>query len=189
MNYTKIITLKDGRTCILRNATEADGQALVDVFNQTHMETDFLRTYPDESDKTAESEARNLKELETNERAIEILAEVDGVITGSAGIEEIGDKYKDRHRAHFGISILKEYWGLGIGTALIQACIECAKTAGYEQIELQAVADNERAIHSYKKAGFIEYGRNPRGFKSRYTGYQEIVLMRLELEDKNNGET
>ena len=33
----------------------------------------------------------------------------------------------------------------------------------------------------YKKAGFIEYGRNPKGFNSRIAGFQEIIYMRLEL--------
>lgn len=40
------------------------------------------------------------------------------------------------HRAEFGISLIKKYWGLDV------------------------VADNERAISMYQKAGFIEYG-NP----------------------------
>ena len=64
---------------------------------------------------------------------------------------------------------------------LMNACIECAEAAGYEQIELSVVAENEPAIAIYKKAGFVEYGRNPRGFKSRFTGYQELVYMRMEL--------
>ena len=80
-----------------------------------------------------------------------------------------------------GISIDRAYWGLGIGTALTKACIECAQKAGYEQLELTVVAENMAAISIYKKAGFVEFGRNPRGFKSRITGYQEIVYMRKEL--------
>ena len=45
--------------------------------------------------------------------------------------QAIGSRYKVRHRAEYGISIAKEYWGLGIGQALTFACIECAKSAGY----------------------------------------------------------
>ena len=37
------------------------------------------------------------------------------------------------------------------------------------------------ALALYKKFGFVEYGRNPKGFRSRNTGYQELVLMRLAL--------
>lgn len=62
------------------------------------------------------------------------------------------------------------------------ACIESARAAGYTQLELSAVAENGRALALYEKAGFVEYGRNPRGFRSRLTGqYQELVYMRLEL--------
>ena len=48
MQFHKIITLKDGRTCTLRNGTAEDGQALLDFFNLTHAQTDYLLTYPEE---------------------------------------------------------------------------------------------------------------------------------------------
>ena len=79
------------------------------------------------------------------------------------------------------MSVLKEFWGLGIGRALMASCIECAKAAGYHQLELNVVAENVRALSMYEKAGFVEYGRNPKGFRSRITGFQEVVSMRLEL--------
>lgn len=71
---------------------------------------------------------------------------------------------------------------MGIGSALTKACIDCAKSAGYKQLELEVVAENFNAIAMYKKLRFEEYGRNPRGFCSRYTGWQELILMRLSLE-------
>jgi L-amino acid N-acyltransferase YncA len=48
-------------------------------------------------------------------------------------------------------------------------------------LELEAVAANKSAIALHESVGFEEYGRNPKGFRSRYTGWQEVVLMRLEL--------
>ena len=181
MQYYKTIQIKDGRTCCLRNATEADGTAALANFILTHEQTDYLLTYPDENTMTAEQESEFLKAKTESSNAIEILAEIDGVIVGLAGIDSVGDKHKIRHRADFGISIDRAYWNLGIGTALTKACIECAKKAGYEQIELNVVAENTAAIALYKKEGFIEFGRNPRGFKSRFTGYQEVVYMKMEL--------
>lgn len=65
---------------------------------------------------------------------------------------------------------------------MITACIECAKEAGYSQLELEVVSENSNAIALYKSMGFMEFGRNPRGFRSRYQGWQELILMRLELE-------
>ena len=116
-----------------------------------------------------------------SKNAIEIAAFVDGRIAGTAGIDPIDDKEKIRHRADFGIAIEKAYWGRGIGKALTLACIECAKQAGYLQIELEVVAENASAVRLYKSVGFQEYGRNPRGFRAR-SGWQTLVLMRLELD-------
>ena len=181
MKYNKIINLKNGKEALLRNGEFADGEAVFVNFNETHAETDYLLSYPDENSFDAQQEAEFLKEKTESPNEIEIVAVVDGVVAGTAGIEAVGAKYKLKHRAELGIAILKEYWGLGIGKALMEACIECAKDAGYTQLELNVVAENERAVSLYKKMGFVEYGRNPRGFNSRLSGYQEVVYMLLEL--------
>ncbi|SCY11714.1 Protein N-acetyltransferase, RimJ/RimL family [Butyrivibrio hungatei] len=181
MKYNKIINLKNGKEALLRNGEFADGEAVFVNFNETHAETDYLLSYPDENSFDAQQEAEFLKEKTESPNEIEIVAVVDGVVAGTAGIEAVGAKYKLKHRAELGIAILKEYWGLGLGKALMEACIECAKEAGYTQLELNAVAENERAVALYKKMGFVEYGRNPRGFNSRVSGYQEVVYMLLEL--------
>ena len=81
-----------------------------------------------------------------------------------------------KHRAEFGISILKEYWGFGIGRALINACVQCAKEAGYVQLELDVVADNTRAIALYQSVGFQEYGRNPKGFRSKTQVFRSLCI-------------
>lgn len=182
MEYHEKVTLKDGRTCVLRNGTAQDGQAEMDIFNLTHAQTDYLLTYPDEAALTAEDAATFLKKTTENAREIEMLAEVNGVVVGSAGIECVDDKEKTKHRAEFGISVDRAYWGLGIGRALTRACVKCARRAGYAQLELDVVADNTSAIALYQSEGFVEYGRNPRGFRSRVSGWQELVLMRLELD-------
>ncbi len=181
MRYKKTITLSNGMECCLRNGTESDGQLVLDNFNLTHSETDYLLIYPDENSFNAVQESQFLKEKAESEREIELLAIVDGVIAGTAGIEAIGTKYKVRHRAEFGISVVKKYWGLGIGKVLLASCIECAKAAGYSQLELKVVAENERAVSMYEQAGFVECGRNPKGFRSRIAGFQEVISMRLEL--------
>ncbi len=182
MKYYKICRLKDGRNCVLRNGTEEDGRMALDLFIRTHEQTDYLLTYGDEIKYTVEEESNYLREKTDSPDECEICAEVDGKIVGLAGIGREGEQDKIRHRADFGVSVDKEYWGLGIGRAMLKACVECAKIAGYEQLELNAVAENERAVKLYDSEGFVEYGRNPKGFKSRITGWQEVVLMRLELK-------
>mgnify|MGYP004554957403 CR=1 FL=1 len=181
MKYKQTLILKNGKTCIFRHAETADAAEVLRSFLQTHGETDNLLTYPEESKMTVDGEADFLQKTTDSENAIELCAVVDGKLVGTAGIEPIGAREKLRHRAEFGISIEKAYWGQGIGRALTAACIEIAKAAGYAQLELQVVADNAAAVALYKSLGFTEYGRNPLGFRSRTTGWQPLILMRLEL--------
>ena len=181
MKYYQIITLKNGKEALLRNGDLSDGAAVYETFNRTHEETDYLLTYPDENRYDPDREARFLQDKTESANEIEILAVVDGKVAGTAGIEAVGTKDKVKHRADVGIGILKEYWGLGLGKALMKACIQCANEAGYKQLELNVVARNERAVSLYRSLGFVEFGRNPRGFNSRISGYQELIYMRLEL--------
>ena len=181
MKYDQKIILKNGNEACLRNGNASDGNAVYEIFNLTHAETDYLLSYPDENSFDPEQEAQFLEEKTNSSNGIEIVAIVDGKIVGTAGIEAVGAKHKVRHRAEFGISVLKEYWGMGLGKALTGACIECAREAGYVQLELNVVAENKRAVTMYRDLGFTEFGRNPKGFNSRLSGYQEVVYMLLTL--------
>lgn len=181
MRFEKEITLKNGKPCLLRNGVHSDGPGALEVFLRTHEETDYLLTYPDETTMTAEEEASFLQEQTDSDGAIEILALVDGKIVATGGIEAVGGQWKRRHRAEFGVAVLRDYWGLGIGRALMEACIQCARQAGYAQLELSVVAENEAALALYRQVGFVEYGRDPMGFRTRPQGYQTLVYMRLAL--------
>ena len=181
MEYRETIVLKDGRTCLIRHGAAADGEGALRNFILNHAQTDYLLSYPDENTFTVAREAEYLQQKADSPREAELVAEVDGLIVGQAGIARVGRADKIKHRATFGISIDRDYWHLGIGRALTKACIQLAKQAGYLQLELEAVAANERALALYESEGFREYGRNPKGFRSRLTGWQELVLMRREL--------
>ena len=187
MKYSGTFILKDGGTCIIRNGTAQDAEQVLRNFILTHRETDFLTTYPEETSFTVDQEREYLKKKADSEREAELVAVVNGEIVGTAGVDQIRAAEKTKHRASFGISIAKAWWGRGIGRALTEGCIQCAKAAGYTQLELEAVAANERALALYQKAGFVEYGRNPKGFRSRQNGWQELVLMRLELNSQEGG--
>lgn len=181
MQYDRSITLRDGRSCTLRNGVAADGEAVLRSFIHLRTQTDFLLAYADEIRFTAEQEAQFLQAKTDSPDEVLLIAEVDGAIVGTAGVDAVGHRDKVRHRATFGISLDKAYWGLGIGSALTAACIECARQAGYAQLELEVVEDNVRAVSLYRRAGFVECGRNPLGLRPRTGGYQSLLAMRLEL--------
>lgn len=181
MRYAKTVVLKGGVELLVRNAVASDARALRETMQRTHAETDYLLSYPDEQSSDDEQEARSLEETELSGNEVELVVIIDGQIVGSAGVSAVRSRRKVAHRARFGISILKEYWEMGIGRVLMEASIDCARQAGYTQLELEVMADNERAVSLYHRAGFEEFGRNPRGYHSASAGYQELVYMRLEL--------
>lgn len=183
MEFYRELTAKDGRTLILRHAEAADAAAYLQYFLTAHKETDFLTTYPEEATADEDTVAVRIAETAKAPDAIELCALIDGRLIGSAGIACVRRREKTAHRASFGISILREYWGIGIGSALTEACISLAQEAGYLQIELEVVSENERAVHLYRRFGFTEYGRNPKAFRTRDGRWQELIYMRKELGD------
>lgn len=60
MKYRKTFLAKNGKEVLLRNGEAADGAAVLENFNRTHAETDYLLTYPDENRFDAEQEGRFL---------------------------------------------------------------------------------------------------------------------------------
>lgn len=181
MKYYEEIKLKDGRTLVLRNAGKEDSAIVIENFKTTHGETEFLLTYPEECNFTEEREANFLEKKKESDKEAEILAFVDNVLVGTAGIDGVGNNMKVRHRSEFGISILSQFWGLGIGRALTKASVDLARKAGYEVVELDVVKENQRAINLYLSLGFVQYGENKRAFKKKNGEYQSMVLMSLSL--------
>lgn len=64
---------------------------------------------------------------------------------------------------YLGIGLLKEYRGKGIGQQLLESTIQVAIQKGFKKVELEVRASNARAIHLYKKLGFLEEKRVENG--------------------------
>ena len=94
MRYRETIRLKNGKEALLRNGDKADGDVVYDIFTRTHAETDYLLSYPDENSFSVEEEGEFLHEKTESDREIEIIALVDERVVGTAGIEQVGKKYK-----------------------------------------------------------------------------------------------
>jgi len=58
------------------------------------------------------------------------------------------------HIGQFGMMVLKEYWGQGIGRSLIEAMHEHAKQVGLRRIEAFVRTNNPRGVHLYLRNGY-----------------------------------
>lgn len=171
------VRLKDGRECVLRPTTAEDAQEMIDYMKITAAETPFLLRYPDEVKYTLENEKEILARIYGEEKTVMMLALVDGQVAGNCSISGLGDKRRILHRCSLAIALKKEYWGLGIGTAMLDYLTELARGIGYEQIELEVVEGNVSAKRLYEKCGFVETGRRVRAMKYDDGTYRDEFVM------------
>ena len=76
---------------------------------------------------------------------------------------------------------MKDYWGLGIGSAMFEEMIEIAKERGVKIIELGVIEGNERAINLYEKYGFEIVCKRPNAFMLKDGTMQSEIYMQKSL--------
>ena len=173
----RTIVLKDGRSCVLRTTHPDDAEQMIEYMKRTASETPYLLRYPDEVSFTLEQERELLTNLLDSPDQVMMAAIVDGQIAGNCSLSGMGMKRKIRHRCSMAIALYQEYWNLGIGSSMIAYLTEIAIRLGYEQIDLEVVADNTRAQALYRKCGFTETGRRARALKLDDGTYHDEILM------------
>ena len=88
-----------------------------------------------------------------SKRNLFIVAVVNNRVVGFSRCE--GSTLKRfTHKVEFGVCILKDYWGCGIGTNLLKESITWADSNGIKKITLNVIQTNATAIKLYKKFGF-----------------------------------
>jgi len=175
------ITLRDGRECILKPNSSEYAKQMIEYLKVTSGETDFLLRYPDEVKYTLESEKDLLDGFLENPGVIMMVAVVEGKVAGNMSIAGIGPQRKIGHRCSLAIALYKEFWGLGIGSAMIGYGSDLARKAGWTQIDLEVVSGNDRALEAYKKCGFTESGVRHNALRFDDGTYRDEILMYKEL--------
>jgi ribosomal protein S18 acetylase RimI-like enzyme len=105
---------------------------------------------------------------------------VEGRIAGSCEVRFFGG-IKTAHRAMLGISVLREFWNLGIGTALLNELIAASRAHGTEILELDFIEGNTRARGLYEKMGFETVGFKRNAFKLKDGTYLGEFSMQKHL--------
>ena len=167
----KTIPLKNGKSARLRAAREEDAGAMLDFIRRAARETDYLALTPAETDAyTVESEAEFLRDPIRSPNKLMIVAEVDGAVAGNCQLVFLCSG-KTCHRAAVMIGLLREFWGLGIGTALMN-----------EAEKMEVIEGNERAMGLYRKMGFTVMAEHPDAFRLSDGSSHAAIFMRKVLE-------
>lgn len=146
-----------GGKLVIKSAEVDDADEFLSFINQVDNETDFLTRAPGEFNMILEDEQRFIENKLSSRKDLLLIARFDGRITGTLGFVS-NSLLRCNHKGQFGISVLKEYWGFGIGRSLIETMFEWADANGIIKISLEVDTSNTRAISLYRSMGFVEEG-------------------------------
>ncbi len=87
-----------------------------------------------------------------------LVALVDNQIVGNITIWQ-QDNPRMNHVGYLGMMVDPAYWGLGIGSKLMEAILDIADNwLNLKRVELEVNTDNPIAVHLYEKFGFVIEG-------------------------------
>ena len=180
----KQITLKDGRTAILKTPCIEDAEKMLNYIKKACGETDFLARYPEEYGVSVEVEEKWIKNLRESQNTLAITCYINCEIAGNCEIN-FRTGIKASHRATVSIAILKEFWNLGIGSIMFEELIAVAEARPeIEIVELEFVEGNDRAKALYEKYGFKIVGERPNAFKLKDGRLLKEYFMQKKLKKK-----
>ena len=161
---------------ILRDAIEADLPAIRDIYNHAveHTTAIWNDVLIDLDNRRAWLEFRRAKGFPV------LVAEVDGLIAGYAsyGDWRAFDGY--RHTVEHSVYVEKDFYGRGLGSALMTALIERAK-AGNIHVMIAAIeAGNAGSIALHQKLGFRLVGTHHE-VGQKFGRWLDLTMMELKL--------
>lgn len=167
------------RDFVIRPAEPRDAAALVELANQVGSEPEgWLITTTNW--RSPGDERRYLKSIRRYPHAAVFVAETQAAIVGRLSVGR--DPHPASHHvADLGLMVAKSHRRRGVGSALLGAAVEWARSRGVEKLELHVFPHNEGAIRLYERFGFEQEGYRKRHYL-RPDGYVDAILMAYELE-------
>ena len=163
----------------VRPATPHDANALVELAESVGREDGrwILGTGPW---RAVADERRYLRTIQRHPDAAVFVAEDGADIVGRLSLSR--DPHPaSRHVADLGLMVAGTHRRQGIGRALMEQAVLWARSAGVRKLELHVFPHNDPAIALYESMGFEREGYR-KGHYRRDDGYQDAILMALEIE-------
>lgn len=159
----KTTQLSNGQVLVIRKAVIQDAPRMIQYLERIAQDTEFLTFGPGELTLSVIEEEKLIEESCNGRNKVTFVAEVENEIIGCLNFRG-GPRPRNEHAGEFGVSVLKDYWGQGIGSTMIEEMIEWAKVSNVvRKINLLVRIDNIRAIHIYEKLEFMREGVISRG--------------------------
>jgi RimJ/RimL family protein N-acetyltransferase len=166
-------------TFTIREAIPSDAAQLITTMAKINQETSYVTVDEQGLAMTKAEMAVNLANLYESPNNVVLVALANEEIIGSASIKA-SSRFSVEHVGEIGLGILKDYWGYGLGTVLLEELIHWAQESKtIRRLELTVQVRNQRAIHIYQKCGFITEAVLKKGVKTTTGEVLTVQLMSL----------
>jgi RimJ/RimL family protein N-acetyltransferase len=162
----------------VRRAGPEDFDAWFDLFEEVAAEGRWIGAEaPVDRDEARKAFQRTI----ASERGVRFLAEIDALLVGELfvgnhwGVADLGMLVSDGHR------------GQGVGSALMEACLDWCRDSGAHKVTLSVFPHNGAALALYRKYGFQVEGRLVRHYARRTGQLWDAIPMGLVLDETSPG--
>ncbi len=174
------ISIKNDLQLVIREAKIEDAATIIDYVNIIAGESENISFGPGEFKMTVEEEEKFIESTSKSKNNTFVVAFIGNEMVSLADVHS-GNRPRIRHSGELGITVLKKYWRMGVGLAMMQYLIDWARDAGLRKLNLRVRENNVGAITLYRKLGFLDNGIITREFLVRGEFFSTI-FMGLEID-------
>ena len=156
----------------IREITQEDEQKLGDIIRGCFMDYEATQKGTVFSDPVID----HLYDAFNHERAAYFVVKIDGEVMGGSGVQQLTGALPDVCELQK-MYLKEEARGRGIGSALLNSCIEFARENGFRICYLESLPELKDALKMYERAGF-EYIPERMG-KTGYFGCSLFMALNL----------
>lgn len=168
--------LNNGKTLVLRKAIKEDAKGIIEYLNAVGGESDNLLFGKDEFPLNTQQEAEYIENMSNDLNSLMLVAIIEDKIVSVSQITSPKRK-RIAHNSELVISVRKNYWGIGVGSAVMEQLIKFIKEKNtIKTISLGVRDENNNAIKMYEKFGFERVGIHKNYFNIDGNFYDEILM-------------
>jgi len=161
----------------VRGARPRDARALARLVESVAQEPQpTLLMLPGES--KARLWRRRVAAASRDFRSLYVVGMVDGELVGDLGLERDPHPCSE-HVVWVGVSVGREWRGLGVGSALLRTAVGWAAANGVEKLALGVFPENTRALAFYERHGFAREGCRRAHYRRGERYHDEALMARF----------
>jgi ribosomal-protein-alanine N-acetyltransferase len=179
------LKLKSGQDILFRTIDSADTDTFLEFIKRIPFDSTNTMQYVGQKYRTRDEEMERLAYAKSDKVILNV-----GAFDGNRLVGYLNFRMPNpdhpwvQHLAQFGMMVLKEYWGLGIGKQLLALQEIHAKSLGITRIEATVRAANDRGVKLYTNSGYKIEGTRRQAAKIEGVFFDEHHIAKLLNEDR-----